>query len=339
MTTQNTEQANGLSFGSIIRRPETGSLIGFLVVYIFFAALGGAVFLGAPGWSSWLNIAAEVGIIALPVGLLMISGEFDMSVGSVVPASSMMAAILCGHYELPALVGILGGLSVGLLVGLVNGLIVTRTTIPSLIATIGTMFAVMGLTLGLAVLIKGSTSVSYIPDATTKQLLGSFVGGMFNVSIFWWIGFVVVYFFFLHLSPFGNWVFALGGDRESAKNAGIPTDKVTMGLFMASGFGAAFVGIAQVMTYQAAQVAGGQSFIFNSIMCVVIGGVLLTGGAGSVIGILLGTMTFAVVNQGIFFASLDPNVGSIIIGVLLLVAVLSNDTFRALAMNYATKKK
>ena len=105
------------------------------------------------------------------------------------------------------------------------------------------------------------------------------------------------------------------------------------------GVNAAFVGVAQVMTYQAAQVAGGQSFIFNSIMCVVIGGVLLTGGAGSVVGIVLGTMTFAVVNQGIFFAALDPNIGSIIIGALLLAAVLSNDKFRALAMNYSPKKK
>ena len=69
-----------VSFGRLIRLPETGSFIGFVVVYIFFAILGGAVFVGAPGWSSWLNIAAEVGIIALPVGLLMIAGEFDISV-------------------------------------------------------------------------------------------------------------------------------------------------------------------------------------------------------------------------------------------------------------------
>jgi simple sugar transport system permease protein len=331
--------AKGISLGSLARRPETGSLIGFVVVYLFFAALGGQVFMAAPGWSSWLNIAAEVGIIALPVGLLMISGEFDLSVGSVIPASSMMTAILSGHYELPAIIGIAGGLGVGLFVGFVNGLIVTRSTIPSLIVTIGTMFAVMGMTLGLAVMIKGSTSVSYVPDAVTKAILGQFINGMFNVSIFWWLGFVMLFLFFLHISPVGNWVFALGGDRESARNAGIPTDKLTVGLFMMSGFNAAFVGIAQVMTYQSAQVAGGQSFIFNSIMCVVIGGVLLTGGAGSVIGIVLGTMTFAVVNQGIYFAALDPNVGSIIIGALLLAAVLSNDSFRALAMNYASKKK
>lgn len=331
--------SKGFSLGDLARRPETGSLIGFIAVYIFFASLGGAVFLGAPGWSSWLNIAAEVGIIALPVGLLMISGEFDLSVGSIVPASGMTLAMICGHFGMPAPVGIVAALGVGMLVGYFNGLIVTRTTIPSLIVTIGSMFAVMGLTLGFAVLIKGSTSVSYVPDATTKALLGQFINGMFNVAIFWWLGFVAVFFFLLQLSPFGNWVFAIGGDRESARNAGIPTDKVSISLFMMSGFCAAFVGVAQVMTYQTAQVAGGQSFIFNSIMCVVIGGVLLTGGAGSIIGIVLGTMTFAVVNQGIFFAALDPNIGSIIIGALLLFAVLSNDRFRTLAMNAATKKK
>ena len=156
MSTQSSSGPAGFSLGALARRPETGTVIGLLVVYTFFAVLGGPVFMGAPGWSSWLNIAAEVGIIALPVGLLMISGEFDMSVGAVVPASSMMTAMLAGHYGLPAMIAICGGLGVGLLVGFVNGLIITRTTIPSLIATIGMMFAVMGLTLGFAVLIKGS---------------------------------------------------------------------------------------------------------------------------------------------------------------------------------------
>lgn len=338
MKSQTQITAARFSLGALARRPETGSLIGFVVVFIFFASLGGSVFMGAPGWSSWLNIAAEVGIIALPVGLLMIAGEFDISVGSIVPASSMMTAMLAGHYDLPALVAICGGLGIGLLIGFINGILVTRTTIPSLIVTIGVMFAVMGLTLGFAVLIKGSTSVSYVPAPMAKALLGQFINFMFNVSIFWWLGFAAVFFYVLHVSPIGNWIFAVGGDRESARNAGIPTSRVTIGLFMASGFCAAFVGVAQVMTYQQAQVAGGQAFIFNSIMCVVIGGVLLTGGAGSIIGILLGTMTFAVVNQGVFFASLDPNVGSIIVGALLLAAVLSNDTFRALALSAAAKK-
>jgi simple sugar transport system permease protein len=328
----------GGGFGRFARRPEFGSLIGLVVVYVFFAILGGQSFLGAPGWSSWLNMAAEVGIVALPVGLLMIAGELDISVGSILPASSLTVAIVSGHYGWPIYLGISGGLLVGLAVGMLNGVLVTRTRIPSLIVTIGTMFGVMGLTLGLTILIAGSTGVFIVPDPLTKSLLGDAVGGMFQVGIFWWAGFAVVIYGLLHVSPWGNWIFALGGDRESARNAGIPTKRLTVQLYMLSGFAAAFVGVTQVVTFGSAQVAAGSSFIFNSIMCVVIGGVLLTGGAGSVVGIVLGTVTFAVVNQGIFFSGLDPNFGSIIIGGLLLIAVLSNDVFRAMALNYVARK-
>ena len=320
------------------RRPEAGSFFGMVVVYVLFAVLGGAAFLGAPGFSSVLNMASEVGIIALPVGLLMIAGELDISVGSVVPASSLAVAIISGHYGAPEIVGILGGLGVGLLVGCVNGLLVTRSSIPSLIITIGTMFGTMGLTLGFTILIVGSTGVFIDAGPLTTALLGHAIGGMYQVTIFWWAAFVVVIFYLLHISPRGNWIFALGGDRDSARNAGIPTRTLTIQLYALSGLAAAFVGIDQVITFKSAQVAAGQSFIFNSIMCVVIGGVLLTGGAGSVAGIVFGTLTFAIVNQGMFFSGLDPNVGSIIIGALLLIAVLTNDNFRQMALSYASRK-
>ncbi|MGB4881157.1 MAG: ABC transporter permease [Thiolinea sp.] len=332
-------QDSGLSLSRMIRRPETGALLGLLAVFIFFAVFGGKTFLSAAGFASWLNIAAEIGIVALPIGLLMIAGELDISIGSVIPASSLAVAIISGHYGLPEIVGITAALAIGLLVGLVNGLLVVRTSIPSLIITIGTMFAVMGLTLGLTVLLVGSTGVAIVPSATTTFLLGQFIGGMFQVTILWWVVFIAALFYLLHISPYGNWIFALGGDKISARNAGIPTNKLTIGLFMLSGFSAAFVGVSQVLVYQSAQVLAGQSFIFNSIMCVVIGGVLLTGGFGSIVGIVLGTITFAIVNQGIYFTAIDPNLGSVIIGALLLIAVLTNDTFRQLAISYSSRKK
>lgn len=325
-------------FGGMMRRPEAGTLLGLLAVYLFFLGMGGEAFAGAPGWSSVLNMAAEVGIIALPVGLLMIAGELDISVGAVVPAASLTVAILSGHYELATWIGVVAALLVGLLVGLLNGWLVTRTAIPSLIVTIGTLFGVMGITLGFTVMIAGSTGVFMTPDPLMKDLLGQMLADMFKVTILWWAAFIALVYYVLQMSPWGNWIYALGGDRQSARNAGIPTRSLTISLYMMSGFGAAFVGVSQVLNFQSAQVAAGQSFIFNSIMCVVIGGVLLTGGAGTVTGIVLGTLTFAVVNQGIFFSGMDPNYGSIIIGALLLIAVLSNDTFRKLAMSYSAKK-
>lgn len=327
------------SLGRLARRPEVGSFLGMIAVFVFFAVAAGEVFVSSAGFASWLNVAAEVGIIALPIGLLMIAGDLDLSVGAVVPASSVTLAIISGYYGAPDAVGIAAALAVGLLVGFINGFLVLRTGVPSLIITIAMMFAVMGLTLGFAVLLTGSTSTMIVPDHISKSIFGEYIGGMYQVTIFWWIGFALILGYLLHVSPYGNWIFAMGGDRVSARNAGIPTQKLTISLFMISGFCSAFVGVSQAMVYQSAQVAAGQSFIFNSIMCVVIGGVLLTGGFGSIAGIVLGTITFAMVNQGIFFTSFDPNLGSVIIGALLLGAVLMNDTFRKMALSYSSKKK
>lgn len=321
-----------------VRRPEAGSLLGMLVVFAFFGASAGAEFLAPSGFASWLNVAAEIGIVALPIGLLMIAGELDLSIGATIPASSLAVAVVSGHFGAPEVVGIAAGLGVGLLVGWVNGMLVNRTKVPSLIVTIGTMFALMGLTLGLSVLLTGSTSTAIVPSARATQFLGQFIGGMFQVTIFWWLAIAAAFFYLLHVSPMGNWIYALGGDKVSARNAGIPTEWLTVLLFMLSGLCAAFVGVSQAMVYQSAQVAGGQAFVFNSIMCVVIGGVLLTGGFGSILGIVLGTVTFAMVNQGIYFTRFDPNLGSVIIGALLLIAVLTNDTFRRMAISHSAKK-
>ena len=104
---------------------------------------------------------------------------------------------------------------------------------------------------------------------------------------------------------------------------------------MCSSVSAAFVGLSQAILYNSAQVSSGQSYIFNAIIAVVVGGVLLTGGYGSVFGIVLGTLTFAIVNQGIYYTGFDANWASLIIGILLLLAVLMNNTFRKLALAYS----
>jgi len=293
----------------------------------------------AGGAASWLNVASELGIIALPVGLLMIAAHLDLSVGSVLPASSMTVAIVSGHFHAPIIVGILAALGLGLVVGFINGLLVIRTKLPSFVVTLATLFAVAGLTLGFSVLLIGSTSVALKSAPITKDLLGDYVGGKFEVTIFWWVAAVLIVGFILNFSRYGNWILAMGGDGVSARNAGIPTDKVTIALFMSSGLCAAFVGMSQAILYNSAQVAAGQSFIFNSIIAVVIGGVLLTGGYGSVVGIVLGTLTFSIVNQGIFYTGFDANWASLIIGILLLLAVLMNNTFRRMALTYAPRTK
>lgn len=334
-----TDVGSGFSLGSLLRRPEAGAFLGLMAVMIFFAVFGGITFLQPAGMSSWLNVAANLGIIAIPVGLLMIAGELDISVGAMVPFGAMTVAVISGHYEMSIWLGIAVTLSFGLIVGLINGYLVVKTAVPSLIVTLGTLFAVQGIVLGLTVLITKSTSVALTVEGPAKTIFGDFLaGGQLQVMVIWWLVLTAAYVFFVHLSPKGNWLFAMGGDKVSARNAGIPTDRVTILLFVLSATSAAFVGMCQAILYNSAQVAGGQSFIFNSIISVVVGGVLLTGGFGSVIGIFFGTITFAIVNQGIYYTDFDRNWSALIIGVLLLGAVLMNNTFRKMALSYSPKK-
>jgi simple sugar transport system permease protein len=333
-----TNLTKGISLGGLLRRPETGSFLGLAAVYVFFAIYGGADFVSARGAASWLNVAGGLGIVAIPVGLLMIAGELDISIGSLIPAGSLTIAIISGHFHASIFAGISASLAVGAVVGFISGLIVVRTAVPSFIVTLGTLFAVAGLTLGLTVILTGTTSVAIIAPPEAKFLLGHFIGGAFQVTIFWWVTAALIFGFVLHFSRYGNWILAMGGDRVSARNAGIPTERMTIILFMCSGVSATFVGLSQAILYNSAQVSAGQSYIFNAIISVVVGGVLLTGGYGSVFGIVLGTLTFAIVNQGIYYTGFDANWASLIIGVLLLLAVLMNNTFRKLALSYAHSK-
>jgi simple sugar transport system permease protein len=321
------------TFARLIRRPETGALAGTVLVFIFFSILGGESFLSLGGFASWMNVASSLLIIAIPVGLLMIAGELDLSVGSVLAASSMTMAIVSGTYGAPILIGILAALVVGALAGFINGVITARTNVPSFVVTLGMNFGLAGITLGLSRIITGTTSVPLTTDPVTKALFGSLIGGQFQVAIVWAVVVAVVVAWILQMTPWGNWIFAVGGDKDSARATGIPVRGVKISLFVASGLGAALVGIIQTSFYNGAQTATGQSFVFNSIIAVVIGGVLLTGGYGSITGVILGTLTFAIVNQGIYYTGLSSDWASFILGALLLAAVLMNNTFRRLALS------
>lgn len=327
----------GLS--NLARRPEFGALIGAVAVFTFFSIAGGGPFTDAGGWASWLNVASEVGIIALLVALVMIAGDLDLSVGSTLAASSMTMAIISGFFGLPTWVGVLAALAFGVLIGWVNGYLVTKTNLPSFVVTLATMFIVMGATLGTTRLVVGSTSVTMTADPVAQFLFGNLIFGLFETAVVWWLIVAALVSWILYKTKYGNWIYAIGGDVISARATGIPVNKVRIALFMGSGFGAALVGVIQTAIYNGAQVAAGQSFVFNSIIAVVVGGVLLTGGYGSTIGVILGTITFGIVNQGIYYTGWDADWAALILGLLLLAAVLTNNTFRRLALSGGKKEK
>lgn len=326
-------------FGSWLRRPEAGSVLSLIAIIAFFGIFGGVKLDTLFGSASWVNFAANLGIVALPVGMLMIAGELDISIGAMIPAGSMTVAILSGYYELPIWIGVAGALGLGVVVGLINGFITVRTSVPSLIVTLATLVAMQGIVLSASVLLTGNASVPLSAPKWSKSIFGQLLGGSYQIIIVWWLALAAVYFLVIHHSRYGNWIFAMGGDKVSARNAGIPTDKMTITLFVLSSTSAAFVGMCGAILFNSAQVSGGMNYIFNAVVSVVVGGVLLTGGFGSVIGIFFGTLTFAIVSQGIYFTDIDRNWSSLIIGVTLLIAVLMNNTFRRMALLYAPRKK
>lgn len=329
----------GFSFKALLRSPAAGAFMGFVAVFIIFSIFGfSRNFLSVPGVTTWVNYASLVGMIAIPVGFLMIAGELDISTGAVLPASTMSVAIVSEHYQMPVMVGVIVALCMGALIGFINGFIVTRTKVPSFIVTLATLFAVAGLTLYLSIFFINNTNSFYHAPDWAKSLFGGKVYG-FNSSVFWWIGLVAAFTFFLHYSPKGSWVFALGGDQESARNAGIPVARLKIGLFMLCSTSAAFAGVLQVITFSSATSQANFGLIFNTIISVVVGGVLLTGGFGTVMGIVFGVLTLSIVTQAIGFTDIDRNLSFLIIGVMLLIAVLLNDTFRHLATSWSSAKK
>jgi len=316
----------------IIRQPSAAAILSLVLVLIFYGAAGADIdkFVNA---ASWLNYAARIGIVAVPVGLLMISGEIDISIGAMIPAGAMTTAIISGYYEFPMIFGVAGALTIGILIGSINGILAVKTKVPTLIITLATLVGTQGLVLASSKLLTGSASVPLQAPDWAKTLFGHLLfGGSHQVVIIWWIVITIVFWFILHQTKYGNWIFAIGGDKESANNAGIPVNKVKILLFIATATSASFVGMCHAILFNSAQVSGGMNDIFNIIVSVVVGGVLLTGGLGSVFGVFIGALTFAIVNKGIDFTQIDRNWSNLIIGIMLLISVGFNEKFRVMAL-------
>ena len=317
---------------NIFLRPETGGVISALTVFLFFAIMAGDNgFLSPLGTADWLDTAAELGIIAIPVGMLMIAGEFDLSVGSVVGATSIIVAICCGYYSLSPWIGIAIACVVGALIGLANGLIVVRTKLPSFIVTLATMLMVSGGMLGISIMLTGATSISAVASGSAAFLFAS-KWHEFEISIIHWIILAVLSTYVMQRTIFGNWVYATGGNAETARLAGVPVARVKVILFVCSSLGAVLAGTVETLTFKNGNITLGSAYVFTGIAASVIGGVLLTGGYGSPIGTVFGALTYGIVSLGVFFLGWNADLTQLFIGLLLLLAVFANHRLRQMAL-------
>ena len=324
------------SFRKWLTRPELAAVAGAILVFAFFAVTAGdSGFLTFGGTISYLEVAAQLGIVAVPIALLMIAGEFDLSVGSMVGAAGMIVAISTVEYDWPLWGAVLFAFGVALLIGFFNGYVVIKTGLPSFIVTLGMLFALRGLTIGFARLITGRTQIGGLGEASEGGILVTLFAGTvagIPVSIFWWIALAAVATWILLRTAFGNWIFGAGGDATAARNVGVPVNRVKILLFMSTALSASLLAVIQVLDAGSADVLRGELYELQAIAAAVIGGTLLTGGYGSAIGALFGALIFGMVQQGIFFTGVNTDWFQVFVGAMLLGAVLFNNFIRKRAL-------
>jgi len=328
----------------LLVRPETGAVAGSIAVWIFFAIVAGnSGFLTVRGTSSYLSVAAELAIQAVPVALLMIGGEFDLSVGSTEGACGMIIALLCTQFGWNIWASIIAALVFAVLVGIMNGYLVMRTRLPSFIVTLGTSYILLGVTTGVTTLVaNGLTVVNGIDQAPGYGVAKAIFASTFNfgipdfqgfpIEILWALALVALATWMLLGTSFGNWIFGVGGDANAARNIGVPVTRVKILLFVGTALASCLLAIILAVSTTDADVLRGQNNEFYAIVAAVVGGVLLTGGYGSAIGAMFGALVFGIVEEGIVFAGVNADWYKAFIGLILLLAVLLNSYVRKLAM-------
>ena len=316
----------------MLQRPELGALIGAAVIFFLFWSFDTTGnFAAVGGTAGWTDIAAPIGIIAVFVSLLMIGGEFDLSTGVMVGTAGLMTGLLATEYGLNIWVSIAIVFAFALLVGFINGVIVVKTGLPSFIVTLATFFVLRGANLAVTKELTGTVRVANVEDSlgfdsahaifASKLAVGT---SNFQVSILWWVLATIFATWLLTRTQFGNWIFASGGDKNAARNAGVPVNRTKITLFMMSSLASAFVGVMFVLRLQGMQAGQGVGMEFFYIIAAAVGGTLLMGGAGSAIGASIGAAIMGIAAIGIPYALWDQDWRWTFIGVILLAAVLVN---------------
>lgn len=341
-------------------RPELGAIAGAILVFVFFMMIAGDSGMFNPkGIQNWTVVSAQFAIIAVGACLLMIAGEFDLSVGSMIGFAGIVIAILSVQWGWPVWIAILVAFVVCIALGALNGFLVIKTGLPSFIVTLAFLYILRGLTIWLSILTTQKTIIGGVKQAAEGDWLAPVFGGTILKGLFQWfadiglidtftrggragqpvvegvpmlvvwaIGLIIFGQWLLTKTRFGNWIFAAGGDAQAARYVGVPVNRVKMLMFMFTAFCACVFATAQVMEFGSAAADRGLLKEFEAIICVVIGGALLTGGYGSVVGAALGALIFGVVQQGLFFSGAESSLFRVFLGTILILAVILNTYIR-----------
>lgn len=345
---------------SLLQRPEVGAIVGLIAIVLFFLIYADSRMFSLAGFMNFMQPAAQLGILAVAAALLMVGGEFDLSIGSMIAFAGIALGIPLVLWGWPLGVSILFAFAVSIVFGAMNGFIVLRSGLPSFIVTLAFLFILRGLTLVGLKVATGTTQLRGIPEAAGDSWLmqifsGNAFEGLFSwlakmgwietfqngtpkvqgipVEIIWFVVLALAASWLLNKTRFGNWIFAAGGDPNAARNVGVPVARVKIILFIFTAMAATLVATITVLQFGTADASRGLLKEFHAIIAAVIGGCLLTGGYGSAIGALIGAVIFGMVQIGITYTNINQDWFQVFMGAILLIAVLLNNWVRRKAMS------
>lgn len=321
----------------ILKRPEAGALGGAILVFVFFSVMA-PPFRQAAAFTTVLYEASTIGIPAVAVALLMIGGEFDLSAGVAVTASSLATSMFATEVAGSLWAGVAFGLVFSLAIGALNGWLLIRTRLHSFLVTLSTFLMLQGLNIAITKLITGNVATGDISGMdgfdTLRAIFASSLQlghAQISIAIVYWLAFVAIATWVLLRTKIGNWIFAVGGQGDSARAVGVPVAQVKIGLFMLVGFGCWFLAMHLLFAYNTVQSGAGIGNELLYIAASVVGGCLLTGGYGSAVGSALGAFIFGMTTEGVIYADWDPDWFQYFVGAMLLIATVVNTWIRARA--------
>jgi simple sugar transport system permease protein len=320
--------------GQALARPSLAAAVGLVAVVLFFAPQAPGL-LTAGGLASVLDVAALLGIGGVAVALLLISGQFDLSIGMVAVGSALVTGLLIAEAGWSTWPALAGSLAAALLVGLVNGWLVVATGVPSFLVTLATFLVLQGVELAGTRALTQSVRVDGLAGtpgwSSATAVFGSTLqvgDGRFRISLVWWVLVTACASWVLWRTRFGNAVFAVGGARRAARELGVPDRRTTMVLYGTTAAAGWLLGTFGLVRIGGVQASTGVLPAIAFVVVAVIGGCLLTGGYGSAVGAALGALVYAVARQGVVLAGWDARWFEAFLGVLLLVALLANGVVR-----------
>ena len=312
-------------FKLALQKPELASTLLLVLLIVFFQILSGAVFLSIDNVRGVMGLLPETALVAVGVTLLMICGEFDLSVGSVFALMPMTMAVLVVA-GVPFWLAVLLGLALCAFIGFINGWITIKFDIPSFITTLGMMFMARSMT----VVVSGGFPPRIKPGQVPSWIFTGFVddGGLIRASVIWFVAIAVLISLLLAKTNFGNWVRATGGFLPAAAAMGIPSGKVKIACFMICSVRAGFAGMIHSLRLNSFLPALGEGMELQAVAAAVIGGTSLRGGIGSIIGGLIGATLIRVIDNGMVMSQIDSNWFKFAIGALTILAVVGNAWLR-----------